>query len=103
MKDFGSHLLARFPGDYECLSNHTAGSLAVKPMTRTMATRTAAGSRGSSIPTQRFAVEADFERLIELRPKLPEPAAVAELPDFDCDVSAACPCNSDRDSGDGVH
>lgn len=97
--DFLSHLLARFPGDYEDLLIHTAESLAAMPMIQTMEERIAAGNQDflSMIPKQRFAVVVDFGLRIELVPLsqlVLVVAAAVDLPvDFGCDVNAFCPYN----------
>lgn len=109
--NFSSHLLARFPGDYEDLSIHTAGSLVEVPMIRTMAAKTVADSRDceSTIPTRRSAVAADSARQFERLQSLPAVLAAAAVPELagapagsDCGATAAFQCNSDRGSDDGV-
>lgn len=102
MMNFASHLLARFPGDYEDLLIHTAESLVVMRTIQMMAARkNPAGNRDyvSMILTRRFAVAADFVRQIERLPMLLAVIAVvalrlvAALAGFDYDVSVVFPCN----------
>lgn len=101
MMNFASHLLARFPGDYEDLLIHTAGSLVGVLTIRMMAAKIEAGNRDyvSMILTRHFAVAVDFVRQIERLPMLLVVTAVvvlrlvAALVDSDCDASVVFPCN----------
>ena len=104
-KGFLSHLLARFPGDYEDLLIHTVGSLVAMPMIQMMEEKIAADSQGflSMIPKQHFAVAIDFVQLIELQQLQPVPvvvaaaAAVVDSPvDFCYDENAFFPYNLDH-------